>query len=126
MSHLLERGSHGIVAIVPSTFPCSLGLGSLQPWQSSCLSAHGCIPFTLTIAHPPTGRPAVTVADRPRNYSLWMSSLLPDHGARWELLDSGYDRAALERQARSMAPLLQRRRLVVVDGLQPPRWRPQL
>lgn len=66
------------------------------------------------------------IAERPRGFSLWLSTLLPDDRARWELLDSGYDRAALERQARSMAPLLQRRRLVVVEGLQPPRWRPRL
>jgi hypothetical protein len=66
------------------------------------------------------------VAERPRGYSLWLSTPLPSDTARWELLDSGYDRATLERQARSMAPLLQLRRLVVVEGLQPPRWRPQL
>lgn len=68
----------------------------------------------------------MAVAERFNSYSLWMSTLLPDHGARWELLDSSHDRAALERQARSLAPLLQRRRLVVADGSSPPRWRPTL
>ena len=68
----------------------------------------------------------MVVAERPSSYSLWMSSPLPSDTARWELLDSGYDRATLERQARSMAPLLSLRRLVVVEGMNPPQWRPKL
>jgi hypothetical protein len=68
----------------------------------------------------------MAVAERPRGYSLWVSTLLPDDGAQWSLLDAGADRAALERQAKSLVGLLSQRRLAVVEGNGPPPWKPTL
>jgi hypothetical protein len=68
----------------------------------------------------------MAVAERPMGFSLWVSGLLPSPSAGWSLLDSGNDRTALERQAKSMATILERRRLVVCDGLAPPPWKPML
>jgi len=68
----------------------------------------------------------MAVAERPMGFSLWVSGLLPNPSAGWSLLDSGNDRTALERQAKSMAIILERRRLVVCDGLEPPPWKPML
>jgi hypothetical protein len=66
------------------------------------------------------------VLDRPSGFSLWMSDNLPDDTAKWRKLDAGPDRNALERQAKSMARLLTMRRLAVVEGQEPPHWRPKL
>lgn len=66
------------------------------------------------------------VADRPKGYSLWLSSPLPSDNARWELLDSGMDRLALERQAKGLAFMLSNRRIAIIDGQEPPRWKPML
>ena len=68
----------------------------------------------------------MAVAERPKGFSLWVSTLLPDDGAQWSMLDSGTDRAALERQAKGLAGLLERRRLAVVEGVKPPHWKPML
>jgi hypothetical protein len=68
----------------------------------------------------------VPVVDRPRGFSLWVSTVLPSDTARWELLDSGMDRLALERQAKGLAFMLQNRRIAIMDGQDPPSWRPQL
>jgi hypothetical protein len=67
----------------------------------------------------------MAVAD-PAGYSLWVSCLLPNARPRWSLLHTGADREELERQAKSMAFLLERRRLVVMNGLEPPWWKPML
>ena len=68
----------------------------------------------------------MAVAERPLGHSLWISSVLPDPAPRWELLDSGPDRQALERQARSLmlCGAVSRRRIAVVDGPSPPPWKP--
>ncbi len=68
----------------------------------------------------------MAIVERPLGHSLWLSSPLPDDQARWELLDSGPDRQALERQARSLlhCGAVNRRRIAVVDGLEPPPWKP--
>jgi hypothetical protein len=55
-----------------------------------------------------------------------MSDNLPDDNARWHKLDAGPDRNALERQAKSMGRLLTMRRLAVMEGQQPPHWKPRL
>jgi hypothetical protein len=68
----------------------------------------------------------MAVLERPKGYSLWVSTLLPDDGARWELLDSSPDRTALERQAKGLVYVLNRRRLAVVEGSSPPAWKPVL
>lgn len=70
----------------------------------------------------------MTTAEQQLGHSLWLSSPLPDDQARWELLDSGPDRQALERQARSLLRIgaVNRRRIAVVDGLEPPPWKPVL
>jgi hypothetical protein len=70
----------------------------------------------------------VAIVERPLGHSLWLSRLLPDPAAHWELLDSGPDRQALERQARSLLRVgaVNRRRIAVVDGLEPPPWKPIL
>ena len=71
---------------------------------------------------------APPVLDRPSDigFSLWLSDPLPSDSAQWHLLDSGSDRNALERQARSMALLVTVRRIAVVEGQSPPRWPPKL
>jgi hypothetical protein len=66
------------------------------------------------------------VLDRSSSFSLWMSDNLPDDTAKWHKLDAGPDRNGLERQAKSMARLLTMRRLVVIEGQEPPRWKPKL
>jgi hypothetical protein len=68
----------------------------------------------------------MAVLERPSGYSLWVSSLLPSDSAQWSLLDSGPDRAALERQAKGLVGLLAQRRLAVVEGNGPPPWKPKL
>jgi len=60
------------------------------------------------------------------SFSLWLSDPLPNDSAQWHLLDSGFDRNALERQARSMALLVTVRRIAVVEGQSPPQWPPKL
>ena len=68
----------------------------------------------------------MTVADRPLGFSLWMSGLLPNTQAGWELMASSDDRDELELRARSLRFVVERRRLVVMEGQQPPPWRPML
>jgi hypothetical protein len=68
----------------------------------------------------------MAIAERFGRHSLWVSSLLPDNEARWFLLDAGSDRFALERQAKSLSAILERRRLTVAEGLEPPPWKPVL
>lgn len=69
----------------------------------------------------------MVVLERPRQgYSLWVSSPLPDDKAQWSMLDSGADRAALERQAKGLASLFSGRRWAVVEGVKPPPWKPML
>ena len=62
-------------------------------------------------------------------FTLWISGPLPplpcDH-AEWHKLDQGLDRAALERQARSLRPFMVNRRFAVVEGSAKPHWRPAL
>jgi hypothetical protein len=67
----------------------------------------------------------MAVLDR-SGFSLWVSPALPCDQPEWHKLDSGFDRNALERQARSLAPLMLNRRLLVVEGQEPPRWLPKL
>jgi hypothetical protein len=67
----------------------------------------------------------MAVLDR-SGFSLWTSDALPSDTAQWHKLDSGSDRNALERQARSLQPLMLNRRLSVVEGQEPPRWVPKL
>jgi hypothetical protein len=70
----------------------------------------------------------MVLAEQQLGHSLWLSSLLPDDHARWELLDSSADRQALERQARSLLRIgaVAHRRIAVVDGLESPPWKPIL
>jgi hypothetical protein len=68
----------------------------------------------------------MAVAERPNAFSLWMSTPLPSDHAQWSMLDSGADRAALERQAKGLASLFSGRRWAVVEGVKPPPCKPML
>ena len=59
-------------------------------------------------------------------FTLWTSDPLPCDHAEWHKLDQGLDRAALERQARSLRPFMVNRRFAVVEGSAKPYWRPVL
>jgi hypothetical protein len=70
----------------------------------------------------------MAVLDRPSDigFSLWVSDPLPLETAKWHKLDGSPDRNALERQAKSLAPLMAMRRMVVTEGQSPPPWKPKL
>jgi hypothetical protein len=68
----------------------------------------------------------MTVADRPLGYSLWLSGLLPNRLAGWELMALSHDRDELELRARSLRFVVERRRLVIIEGQEAPAWRPML
>jgi hypothetical protein len=70
----------------------------------------------------------MAVLDRPigSGFSLWVSEPLPKDFAQWHKLDSGPDRNALERQAKSLAALMKQRRFAIVEGQAQPPWAPKL
>jgi len=55
-----------------------------------------------------------------------VSEPLPKDFAQWHKLDSGPDRNALERQAKSLAVLMKQRRFAIVEGQAQPPWVPKL
>jgi hypothetical protein len=68
----------------------------------------------------------MALMDRPMGFSLWISDVLPNPNASWSLLDTHVDRGVLERRKQSLLTLASSRRFAVVEGTEPPAWKPML
>lgn len=88
-----------------------------------------------TIMVAPTGAPAfkaqhksrtpVMVTAQSPDYSLWLSCALPSDSPSWELMATG-SREKLEEVKLRLVPFAAKRRIVLLQGKDKPRWSPKL